>query len=184
MPKIVDRDAMRQKILAGCYELFALKGYETVTVQTIAKHLGISTGALYHYFPSKKAIFLALASYISSTEIPIAEAALAQSKTPTERLEAYINFLKSHEDLLIKDILLVASLYRHRDELNDEGVLKELGQRFHATIAQFISSDDPERIKFAFSFFTGLVLQRMVFGEDIDFDRQAQLLKLALRGLG
>jgi AcrR family transcriptional regulator len=38
--------------------LFAQKGFERTTVADICKAAGISTGSLFHYFPTKRAIFL------------------------------------------------------------------------------------------------------------------------------
>lgn len=38
-------------------ELFATKGFDRTTVADICKAAGISTGSLFHYFPTKRAIF-------------------------------------------------------------------------------------------------------------------------------
>lgn len=47
----------RERILQTALELFAQKGYEAVSVSDIAGALGLTKGALYRHFESKRAIF-------------------------------------------------------------------------------------------------------------------------------
>jgi AcrR family transcriptional regulator len=47
-------------IVGAALELFATRGLARTTTAEIARAAGISTGALFHYFPSKRAVFLAL----------------------------------------------------------------------------------------------------------------------------
>jgi AcrR family transcriptional regulator len=54
MPKIVDHDKYRQYVLENCVDIFFQRGYRNVTLKDIAKHLNVSVGSLYYYFPSKK----------------------------------------------------------------------------------------------------------------------------------
>jgi AcrR family transcriptional regulator len=69
MPKIVDSEEYRKELLDKCFDLFANKGYANVTTRQIAKELGISTGAMYHYFPSKQALFEQLVEQISWQDV-------------------------------------------------------------------------------------------------------------------
>ncbi len=50
----------RTAIVGAALELFATRGLARTTTAEIARAAGISTGALFHYFPSKRAVFLAL----------------------------------------------------------------------------------------------------------------------------
>ena len=50
----------RMAIVGAALDLFATKGLAQTTTAEIARAAGISTGALFHYFPSKRAVFLAL----------------------------------------------------------------------------------------------------------------------------
>lgn len=54
------RAARRQEILAAALEVFAAKGVAHTKVADIAKAAGLSHGLLYHYFPSKEAVFEAI----------------------------------------------------------------------------------------------------------------------------
>ena len=50
----------RKDILDAAQRLVFAKGYERMTIQDILAGLGISSGAFYHYFPSKPAVLEAL----------------------------------------------------------------------------------------------------------------------------
>ena len=50
----------RDKILVGALEVFARKGYHRASVDDIVRASGTSKGAVYHHFPNKEAVFLAL----------------------------------------------------------------------------------------------------------------------------
>jgi AcrR family transcriptional regulator len=50
----------RMAIVGAALELFAGRGLDRTTTAEIARAAGISSGALFHYFPSKRAVFLAL----------------------------------------------------------------------------------------------------------------------------
>ena len=50
----------KERILQTALELFAHKGYEAVSVSDIAGALGLTKGALYRHFESKRAIFEAI----------------------------------------------------------------------------------------------------------------------------
>lgn len=58
------RDAQRlqtsEEILDAALQLFVSEGYGAVTMRAIAERVGCSPGNLYHYFPGKNEIFLAL----------------------------------------------------------------------------------------------------------------------------
>lgn len=50
----------RERILVVAREMFSVHGYEITTNRDIATEVGITPGALYHYFGSKLALYLAV----------------------------------------------------------------------------------------------------------------------------
>ena len=54
------QDDTKQKIIDKALELFAAKGYDSVSVGEIAKAVGIKAPSLYNHYPSKQAIFDAI----------------------------------------------------------------------------------------------------------------------------
>lgn len=55
-----ERDAIRERLLAGGRDLFARRGIRATTVEALARAAGISKGAFYLFYPSKEALFFAL----------------------------------------------------------------------------------------------------------------------------
>jgi TetR/AcrR family transcriptional regulator, transcriptional repressor of aconitase len=55
-------EARRAEILDGARRAFSRWGYEGATVARLEAETGLSRGAIFHYFPDKLAIFVALAA--------------------------------------------------------------------------------------------------------------------------
>ncbi|WP_020671018.1 TetR/AcrR family transcriptional regulator [Amycolatopsis nigrescens] len=53
-------EAKRRRILDAATDCFARKGFERTTTADICAEAGISSGSLFHYFPTKRAVFLAI----------------------------------------------------------------------------------------------------------------------------
>jgi len=56
----------RERILQAALEVFARKGYHRAIVDDIVRVSGTSKGAVYHHFPTKEALFLALVDEFSN----------------------------------------------------------------------------------------------------------------------
>jgi AcrR family transcriptional regulator len=56
--------ARRTHIIESALVLFASKGFADTTTSDICRVAGISTGALFHYFPSKQAVFYGIGGSI------------------------------------------------------------------------------------------------------------------------
>ncbi len=54
------RDETRQRVVRAARELFAENGFDNTTVREIADRVGLSDGALYYYFKSKREILLSV----------------------------------------------------------------------------------------------------------------------------
>jgi AcrR family transcriptional regulator len=52
-------DVRRRQLLDLALELFAQHSYDELSIDDIAKRAGVSKGLLYHYFPSKRAFYVA-----------------------------------------------------------------------------------------------------------------------------
>jgi TetR/AcrR family transcriptional repressor of nem operon len=50
----------RDKIMGAAVDLFCRSGYDAAGVAEICSQAGVSKGAFYHHFPSKKALFIAI----------------------------------------------------------------------------------------------------------------------------
>jgi AcrR family transcriptional regulator len=58
--------AARERLYAVAMRLIAERGYEATTLRDIARDAGVSVGLLYRYFPSKRAVVIALYDELST----------------------------------------------------------------------------------------------------------------------
>ncbi len=68
MPKVVEVESKRREILAAAAAIFARHGYHGTNLQRVAEHAGMGKSSLYHYFPTKEALFAALANAVLHQE--------------------------------------------------------------------------------------------------------------------
>jgi TetR/AcrR family transcriptional regulator, transcriptional repressor of bet genes len=54
MPRTVDRDQRRAELIARAAELIATHGIDGLTIRSVAKAAGVSTGVVSHYFSDKR----------------------------------------------------------------------------------------------------------------------------------
>jgi TetR/AcrR family transcriptional regulator, cholesterol catabolism regulator len=87
MAEVQDR---RELILSVAAEMFARKGLRATTVRGIADAVGVFSGSLYHYFPSKDAILdEVLSRYLHTIQARYA-AVLATDSRPAEYLHQLV----------------------------------------------------------------------------------------------
>ena len=58
--KVEKGQATRAALMDAAAGLFATRGYADVSIDDVLAETGVSRGALYHHFPGKEALFLAV----------------------------------------------------------------------------------------------------------------------------
>lgn len=179
MPKIIDRDLYRKELLSKCLDLFALYGYGSITMRQIAAGLGVSTGTLYHYFPSKESLFEQLVEYLSyedTKEQILAE--LGNPPTLTEKIESIMNFIARNEEYFFKQIFILVDFcqQQERKKIEFNKALQVASKRYEKVLADYLNISDPEIIFFIINFIDGLLLRRLFQGERICLAEQSTLL--------
>ncbi|WP_414623055.1 TetR/AcrR family transcriptional regulator [Calothrix sp. CCY 0018] len=178
MPKIVDHEKYRKELLWKSFDLFASKGYASVTMREIAKELGVSTGTLYHYFPNKEAIFLQLVEEQYQQEIINFLAEAGDIKYVPERIRALVNFTEKNEEYFINQILLWSDFYQQQGKsevLNNE-ILKQVAQKMREELLEYLEIQDKTIADFVVNFLNGLICVRMFEGEMVSYEEQGELL--------
>ena len=56
----------KERVLLAAQRTFAALGYESTTNKAIADEAGITTGAIYHYFDSKRELYAAVLEHVST----------------------------------------------------------------------------------------------------------------------
>ena len=179
MPKIVNHEQYRKELLGKCFNLFAEKGYAAITMRQISAGLKVSTGALYHYFPNKQALFEQLVEEISQQDIITALTEFGGKNNLLELMEALGQYLVRNEDYLIKWTYLWVDFCQHQDSkimLSNSTVFKRANQRCQQVACDLLGVPDVVLASFFLSFVNGVVLEKLWGNENIDFSEQCQLL--------
>src|SRR5260370_11290707 len=77
----------RKAILDSCLQLFAKHGFSTTSIDDIAGAVGITKGAVYWHFTSKKELFEAILEQIRTRWQEVVQHPLSKETSPITRLE-------------------------------------------------------------------------------------------------
>ncbi|WP_448233179.1 ScbR family autoregulator-binding transcription factor [Microbacterium lacticum] len=99
--------ATRAAILAAAAEAFISYGFPEATLAKIRKHSGLTNGALYHHFPTREALALAVVEEYEERFRTIIENSIGSSG---ESLRALIVISRSFAEGLQTDRLLLAGV--------------------------------------------------------------------------
>ena len=105
--KIEKAGSTRAKIIAVARRLFAARGYDGTSTETVLEQAEVSRGALYHHFENKEALFAAV---LEAVEVDITAAsarARANATDPVQALGvAFDNFLNMACETEVRQIVL------------------------------------------------------------------------------
>lgn len=177
MPKVVDHPAYRKQLLALCFDLFAQRGYSALTMRQIAAELDVSTGTLYHYFPTKEALFQQLVEEVTQQTVFEAIAQIQPHSDSEARLTALFDFLAQHEEQLRKQLLVILDYYQHRDLYGSAAgkILRAGAERYCQALQSYLNLPDHKLVVLLTTQIHGLLVQRMLRASSTPFGEQARL---------
>jgi AcrR family transcriptional regulator len=91
----LDTDERRAQLLTLGKQAFAERTYDDVSIDDIAKAAGISKGLLYHYFPTKRDLYVAGLKEIA-TELVEKTRAIPRDLAPIDRVRTGIDSYLDH----------------------------------------------------------------------------------------
>jgi AcrR family transcriptional regulator len=177
MPKIVDSEEYRKQLLQQCFDLFAERGYAQVTTRQIAQELGISTGAMYHYFPSKQALFEQLVEEISAQDVQLLRS-ISRNGTLGQRLDRLGELLIQHETYLIKQAVIWNDFYQHHAlaEIQENQRFQQFDQRYQDAMEAVLDLGNPKLAKFIWTLIDGILIEQIGSDRSFPFAEQVELL--------
>lgn len=124
------QDDTRQRILDKALELFAARGYDSVSVGEIAAAVGIRAPSLYNHFPGKQAIFDAI---VRSTE--------EQYEADTDKIDIHVQNVA--QDIPVLTEISEDALFEKVRQIFEYSLHNESISRFRRmmTIEQFRSPE-------------------------------------------
>ncbi len=92
----LDTDERRAQLLELARTVFTERAYDDVSIDDIAAAAGISKGLLYHYFPTKRDLYVAGLRETSRALIGSVSAAIDDDKPPAERVRSALDAYLEH----------------------------------------------------------------------------------------
>jgi len=96
----LENDQRRAQLLALARSAFSARAYDDVSIDDLAREAKISKGLLYHYFPTKRDLYVAGLSEIAG-ELVTAVTSIPGDLAPVERaragLDAYLDHITRHK---------------------------------------------------------------------------------------
>mgnify|MGYP003536617649 FL=1 len=188
MPKIVDRQQYRKQLLQQSFELFAEIGYGNITMRQLAQKLGVSTGTLYHYFPSKEAMFLQLVT--EQTQQDIAIFLSRASEIPPDirsRVRAILDFVSENREYFTQQAIVsldYCQQYRNRSqEPQSDLIFEQVDRELIQVINDYLPIDNPEIAGFILNFINGLILGEIYHSNFTNWEVQSELFVAAIAGI-
>ena len=172
------KDKRREKIMAVALRLFAVEGYDAITVDDITTQAKCSHGLFYHYFDSKDDIFAAILkeSLMIGTAMPPYEAAMKAGGV--RGLKMLADYLEETANIKDDDMMYYAEIYvtMHMQQTLDHHaeIAKNPIEPMHylkTLIAQGqqegkVINGDPQQIALAFyDFVIGAIISRVTIGK-------------------
>ncbi|OLN22174.1 transcriptional regulator [Domibacillus antri] len=81
----------KEQVLKAAFQAVASHGYDSVTLQDIADHAGVSKGVVHYYFHNKESILSELLQSITAQIYEVEYRAISGKHTAMEKLNAYMD---------------------------------------------------------------------------------------------
>jgi AcrR family transcriptional regulator len=120
-PCAVDSGETRKLLVREARRSFAAVGYDATTNRALAEAAGITTGAIYHYFPSKLDMYVAAYSEMQEVVQTTFEGAAAKHETFAEKFSAILDsiaVMSAKDPTLAGFVVGVASELQRHPELS------------------------------------------------------------------
>ncbi|NEP19306.1 MAG: TetR/AcrR family transcriptional regulator [Leptolyngbya sp. SIO4C1] len=180
MPKIVDHNRYRRELLQRALAIFAEQGYGAITMRQIAKRLGVSTGTLYHYFPSKEGLFMQLVQELCERDITDFFDQAPVAAAVGDRLRAVVAFYLENFRFYQQQLLLWVDFHQHRQRAapDEQPFLQGFWQRTRDRLASYLQLPNPAHVDFVLVFMDGLLLQFLYHRGEIESDWLTQQMEV------
>lgn len=175
MPRVIPeyKEAAKEKIIQSAFQVFTKKGYQTTTMDDIAKEVGVSKAALYQYFKNKKELLneIVLSYHNMFREVIRAALERQDSQNLAEEVQgALLKKYRLHHEMLFEIIAIAAHDEEIKKSLNieyekDTALLKELLQKLIDS-GQIATKIDAETLAQLFvALYVGMAM-KVIMGDD------------------
>lgn len=182
MPKIVNHDEYRQELLEKSFHLFTRKGYSNVSMKEIAAEVGVSTGTLYHYFPSKENMLAEMISWIGLENTEEYIQRTMSIENIKDRFDMILSFWREKGELYEKILLLGFDMYRNTDIKQWKKVYGIFAERYVAGMSERLNISR-QFANFIFIYFLGLSFHGIATNSIEEYNKEIDFLDVIFRPL-
>jgi AcrR family transcriptional regulator len=126
-------EVRRQEIIESARKLIAARGMEHMTTRELARAVGITEGAIYKHFQSKKEIIFGLIDEIEQTQLERIEKAKKHSDSPVEQLASLLReHLSNVERRRGVSFIVISEVLRSGD--------RQLRERMQAAVERYLGT--------------------------------------------
>lgn len=169
MPKIVDHRAYRRELLQKARAIFAERNYADVSMRDVAEALKVSTGTLYHYFPSKEDLFCDLFIYSAQNSANQLVDALCTLNDRKAKISRLMEFFRSQCDGMRMQFLFSADMVRNEMPPKAMQLLRRWSTELNRRLAGILGVDRPTG-SMIFYFLSGSIYARLIMGDDRELE--------------
>ena len=195
-PKHLPADERRAATVEAVVQLAAEHNPSDITTTAIARHMGLTQGALFKHFPTKAAILEAVMGWVAERLLARVDAAAAQAASPQAALEAmfmaHVGFVSDHPGV---PRMLFGELQRAGDSVPKrmvQALIRRYGKRLKTVIEQGKEAgelsptlDSDAAVTMLIGMIQGLVMQSLLAGDVARIAREApRLFAIYIRGIG
>jgi AcrR family transcriptional regulator len=111
----LELDERRAQLLALGLAAFSKNSYDDVSIDALAQSAGVSKGLLYHYFPSKRELYVATVREASEQLLAriVPDSTLAPLDQLTHGVDAYLSYVQENADAYLS--LMQSGVGRDRE---------------------------------------------------------------------
>ncbi|WP_428644847.1 TetR/AcrR family transcriptional regulator [Roseibium sp.] len=166
MPKQIDHAAYRLELARKVAPLFSEHGYSGLGMRRVAEELGLSKSALYHYFPTKKSLFLACTEVVMSPP----EDDLPADRPDESAAEALLGFARRLEPGFASEMSLLFDYLRGKspDEIAADPAMALANEEMRHQVEKHCRDNDADAV---LCLLLGTLLMRHFTGGRLDYDR-------------
>ena len=182
MPKIVNHDEYRQKLLEKSLSLLTRKGYHNVNMKEIAAEIGVSTGTLYHYFPSKENMLAEMLAWLGDKNVDEYTNRTSSVESIHDRFDMIVDFWKEKGELYKNILLLAIDVYRNVDSEQWKEVYSFFAERYTDGMSERLNISQ-HFARSIFIYFIGLAFHSLAFDGTGEYNKQIDFLETIFRPL-
>jgi len=176
MPKLVDHDEYRKELLGKCFSIFTRKGFSSVTMREIAAEVGVSTGTLYHYFPTKESIMEHMFSFVQETNVNEFLSITEKYESISEKLGIFVEKWKEFGSFYQSVMLQSIDVLRNMSSENSEKIFINFSNHYTGAMSRELRIPENEA-RSLFIYLLGIIFHTMLTPNFMPYERQIDILK-------